>query len=694
MRREYQGHHPRVRLGAGFALAVLAIGAQPAPLGADVEPSAEERDADGHGLAEVEGELVELVGVAPELGEPTSYELEAEVVRTMPGTGGDTLRAVQSLPGAARIPFGFGGLVLRGTDPRDTRVYVDDVQVPILYHFGGLASFIPSSMIASLEVMPGGFGPAYGRGQGGLITVRPREARRDRWRAGGHVSLLDASAHVEGPTAAGGLVAGVRRSYIDGILALVTPSHERVLPRYTDAQLRWMQGTPSEGEWTLTALMSEDVITAREEEGSLSFRLGFARAAAGYRRRIGDVQLRALAWLGGDRLSLRDDPAASLPEDEGFEVRRVVAPAGVRAGLVRDFARGHVAAGIDTQGARHGPLLFDSGDGALRARGARWAGDVGLWTEGRYRLDDGLFGLTPGLRLDRFGLTGEWLFAPRLTITHELHPRLTLRESVGLYHQPPNELDLFDDEDQALRSSRAAHIATGADLRLPAAIELRLTGYYLLGDRQAVAVQPPADWERDAPGRSRGGLGPVFQLLLEEQFGSGEYRASHGELRSYGVELGAVHQRGPWFAMLSYTLSRADRTDDPARFVGWRRYELDQPHNLVVMASRRFDRWLLGARLRTTSGLPYTPVIDLTADGRAIYGEPLSARIPPHLQLDVRADYHWEPRWGSGTMKAFFDVQNATHRRNAEGVSHDGTEPRFTRGLPILPIIGLEYTPR
>ena len=43
----------------------------------------------------------------------------------MPGTFGDPVRIVQSLPGAARAPFGTGMLVLRGANPGDSKVYVD-----------------------------------------------------------------------------------------------------------------------------------------------------------------------------------------------------------------------------------------------------------------------------------------------------------------------------------------------------------------------------------------------------------------------------------------------------------------------------------------------------------------------------------------------------------------------------------------
>ena len=74
-----------------------------------------------------------------------------EQIRTLPGAGNDALRALQSMPGVARVPFGLGGPALRGTAPRGTTVYLDGIEAPPLYHFGGLASFLPSAPVDRLR---------------------------------------------------------------------------------------------------------------------------------------------------------------------------------------------------------------------------------------------------------------------------------------------------------------------------------------------------------------------------------------------------------------------------------------------------------------------------------------------------------------------------------------------------------------
>ena len=84
--------------------------------------------------------------------ETVEQTLQAEEIRYIPGTQGDTLKAVQNLPGVARAPFGIGLLPVWGSSPADTRVYVDGINIPTLYHFGGLRSTVNSEMVDALHV--------------------------------------------------------------------------------------------------------------------------------------------------------------------------------------------------------------------------------------------------------------------------------------------------------------------------------------------------------------------------------------------------------------------------------------------------------------------------------------------------------------------------------------------------------------
>jgi len=100
-----------------------------------------------------------------------------EEVRTVPGTQGDVIKVVQNLPGVARSPFGIGLLVVRGSDPADTQVFLDGIPIPLVFHFGGITSVVSSDVIEALDFYPGNFGTRFGRATGGAVEIRTRDPR-------------------------------------------------------------------------------------------------------------------------------------------------------------------------------------------------------------------------------------------------------------------------------------------------------------------------------------------------------------------------------------------------------------------------------------------------------------------------------------------------------------------------------------
>ncbi|MBM4372744.1 MAG: TonB family protein, partial [Deltaproteobacteria bacterium] len=65
----------------------------------------------------------------------TKYTLETRTLETVPGTFGDPIKAISSLPGVQKTPFSSGVLVIRGANPGDSSVALDGVGIPALYHF-------------------------------------------------------------------------------------------------------------------------------------------------------------------------------------------------------------------------------------------------------------------------------------------------------------------------------------------------------------------------------------------------------------------------------------------------------------------------------------------------------------------------------------------------------------------------------
>src|SRR5689334_20527545 len=171
-----------------------------------------------------EDEGISIVVRAPRIKkEAVETRIRTEEARRVPGTQGDTLKVVQNLPGVARSSFGSGQLVVWGSAPNETRVFVDGVDIPALYHGGGLRSTVNSDLIKSIDLVPGAFGAEYGRGIGGLVKTETRTLPREGTHGYAAVDVIDASALITtaiSKNARFGIAA--RRSHLDSVLSQVT----------------------------------------------------------------------------------------------------------------------------------------------------------------------------------------------------------------------------------------------------------------------------------------------------------------------------------------------------------------------------------------------------------------------------------------------------------------------------------------
>jgi hypothetical protein len=156
--------------------------------------------------------------------EVTRVVIESEVIEKVPGAMGDALSALQNYAGVGRVMPGEGMIIVRGAAPNDSKVFVDGIEIPIAYHFGGMRSVLPTAMLDSLDFYPGNFSSYYSRATGGVIDVNLKKPRARRWTGYVDVSLLDSSLFLEAPvTAKLTLMGGFRRSYIDAYIGKVIP---------------------------------------------------------------------------------------------------------------------------------------------------------------------------------------------------------------------------------------------------------------------------------------------------------------------------------------------------------------------------------------------------------------------------------------------------------------------------------------
>jgi TonB family protein len=630
--------------------------------------------------------------------EPTQRTISAEEITKMPGTNGDALRSIGSMPGVARVGAFDGLLVVRGSSPRDTQVFIDGTNVPLIYHFGGLSSVVPSEMLERIDFYPGNFGPQYGRATGGIVDAGVRSPRKDRIGGLLQVDLIDARLLVEGPLGKSTrfMVAG-RRSWLDtwlkpalkeaGVGVTTAPVYydyqamiEHDLTKDTTLRL-FAFGANDRMELTLNAPDARDPAAGGQAGVSESFWRVQGRIDT---RPTNDVRWTTTLSVGGDR---EDNRIGNMYLD--LSALNVQGRSDVRAKL-GSFAT--AIAGVDVQydsfdvGYRFPPTDFESDGDSGPFFGQRMVevrGKATLTRPAAYAMLElspvASLKLLPGVRSDYDQGTKRWTADPRIGARWDVHagfPRTTVKGGAGIFHQPPEPYESVEPfGNGGVKSETANHYSLGFEQELARPLELSVEAFYK--DLHGIVVSAPSS-------------DSTANAVTYQNLGVG---------RSYGSEFllryKPVKGENGFFGWLAYTLSRSERAD--AKGAEYYRYDYDQTHILTALGSYKFGRgWQVGGRFRYVTGSPYTPEIGGTVDYDAGTYAPVSSltrngeRMPAFHQLDLRIDKTWKHK--DGAFSVYLDVQNAYNHQNTEGISYnfDYSKTAATHGLPILPIVGFK----
>jgi hypothetical protein len=652
--------------------------------------TASERVDDVVLLSAARAETITVTADAPPPVQGAAKLARADLER-LPGAGNDAIRALQAMPGVVSfmLPLSDAGVAIRGSSPHDSKILVDDFEVPMLYHNIGFRSIVPAESIEKLDYIPGGFDVAFGRASSGIVQLTTRPGAEQAGQQA-ELSSSDGGVLAQGSFRGGSYLLAFRRSVIDQLLPALLPDDLDLslttVPRYYDEQLRIDYAPSSKWALRLSSLGSDDVLelyTSRMTVPDKRFydRTRFVRVTASARYHDGP-------WTANLALS---GIAQQTVFERGTEQRLSVTSPGVtaRAELARTLGDvgglGDVTwrLGSEIAVARHSidlalPALRREGepagaddpmDTSLRFNGAVWNPNFATWTAVGASLDPRLR-LTAGLRFDNFERVHEAALQPRGELAIRIRPTVTARLSAGAYRRPPeHQIELLyfgsgSDSARALGPARAPARAT------------QLVGGIALRPRDGVRVEGSAYYTD----RSR--------LITRV----GDQLGNTGRGTTYGAELFGTLHDGPWFGWLSYAYSHSTRVDAPG--ADRRLFDYDQPHSLNIAASYRFGRIQIGARFRLYSGLPQTPVVGAVFDSdrnlyTPIHGAVNSERAPIHHELDLRLDRQW--RWGPVKMTYFLDIQNVYLNQSTVGYfySFDYQQRTAFRSLPILPTAGL-----
>jgi hypothetical protein len=654
--------------------------------------------------------------------EVVETRVRTEEAKRVPGTQGDTLKVVQNLPGVGRSAFGSGALIVWGSAPQDTRVNVDGVEIPVLYHVGGMRSTINSDLVRSIDLSPGSFGSEYGRGLGGLVRIELQDPSREGVHGYVAADVVDVSGLVSvAVTPNFRLAVAGRQGYLDQTLKTVVSKDVGdffPIPRYDDYQARASLTLGKDEELTATFLASDDYLrrtvpsldpsAAKTEDTNSLYRRFIVRytrllpdgSSIAFTPSLGYDSNHTLWNFGGTPLLLNVDAWQYAAR---ASYRR-------RAGKNVTLSMGMDFQGRSTTAQRLGSIDLPAREGDITVFGQPPGNDlasdqwkINMLSAAPYAFAEitlGRFTLTPGLRFEPTVIDGSlrnphsyrapdlgysrmdlpknpwgslgvlaWMPNPRLSLAYRASNKLTLTAGGGVYGQPPQVEDLspvFGNPN--LVSSTAVHASGGGAYKVRGTLTLETVLFYKqlydLVARSALQSPPVGQaLQQSGKGRSYGG-----QLLLRQELAKG------------------------FFGWLTYSVIRSERKDRPDS--NWRLFDYDQTHVFAALASYEIAYGIqAGVRFRYTTGAPRTPVVGsdtntLSGQNEPLFGAQNSIRLPAFYSLDIRVEKAFVMR--RMKLNVFADVQNVTNRKNPEEIiySPDFSQKGYITGLPFLAVIG------
>jgi len=623
--------------------------------------------------------------------------LKREEFLTLPGANGDPVKAVQNLPGVARTGFS-SNIIIQGSAPQDTSYLLDDLSVPLVFHFGGLTSVVMPEAIDSVDYLSAGYGPEYSRAMGGIVGLHTKTPTFERTKGLAFVDTMKSGGLIEGPIdEKSSYLVSARYSYLGYVLAAALKDNDQfdltLAPSFYDVSAIYFNHLNASDDFKFTTITSHDelkfilkqpVKTDPSIRGNFDNETSFVRFIPQWTHKYSDESQGKIS-LGLGRDWVQVDFGSNF-----FQLATYVAD--LRAEQEARYTKSWTSFfGVDSK-FQHSDYSFQlpsfSGQGGVRnpistgqtinAMVSRDDVDPGFYFKNVFDLTSLKLEhkLMPSLRLDYFTQTHQTLLAPRISDRYQMSESLTLKAATGIYYQPPQPQEIDSNYGNPnLRAPYAYHFAFGVEKDFkenrPSGFNLTAGPFYK--NFQNLVIQS-----------SR--VNNVGGVLTPERYNN------EGTGEAYGAEILLKWQAKNVSSFISYTLSQSSRTEPDA---GTHLFQYDQTHNFNWVAS--FDRgnWKYSSRLRFVTGNPQTPITSAVFDSDndvyiPVRGAIYSSRLAPFFSADIRIDKKWI--YETWILSAYLDVQNLTNYKNPESVtySYDYSQNQTVNGLPLLPTLGLQ----
>lgn len=634
----------------------------------------------------------------------------------------DVFRAIQLLPGVVAQSDFSSALYIRGGNPSENMILLDDVRVYNPYHFGGVFSTFNTDAIKNVDVSLGGFPAQYGNAASSVISVTNKDGNSKEYETSGSVSLLSSKLLVEGPIPKGSVLISARRTYFDFIynnfIRPHTSNTDFKIPYYFyDFHGKVNYAISRNSKITLSGFYGDDVFNYKED------------------RKIWDHNLQQERVSGKDMTDIRlGNFCSTLKYQYMFSPRLfsdfIIAKSRFRAKFDGDYDQETTRARdiINDLTIKNETTYFLSPQHDVKlgleyqrlnfAIGAR-INDLELLDYKRkadfasgYIQDDWkvspLINIQAGARFTYYNLGKYFRADPRLGFRYRMQSNLNIKLSTGVYHQyfytfNPEDLDemnylrlidLWFPVDHRYKPIRAIHSIAGLEyLFRDDEYMFTLEGYY-------------KDYDNLLDLNELGGKGEDDDFL-------------QGWGKAYGVEFLLRKQKGDLNGWLSYTWALTEKTIElarPSSFVENKNFQkqyqtyypgYDRRHAFTgVLNYKLSSKWDVSTRVSFYSGLPETPTIgwvnyfeadeghSIISSREPVKAEKSSRRMPAYFRWDVNfmrtyTFRHW-------SLQAFLQIINLTNHNNLYLYNYDFEGeydlvnhrlPSIRQGMPMFPFV-------
>ncbi len=697
------------------------------------------------------GEIFELEKVIVE-GErvpPTvsRQEIRGSELLRLPGTGGDALKGLMTLPSIGIPNDFFGTLYIRGSAPGDNLIYFDRTPMGYPFHYGGIVSTISSEIIDDIHIYAGGYGAEFGLDAQTVIDIRSRDRLEDETLSGTfNLNILYSEGLLEGKIGENGYVhvAG-RRSYLDLVIGPFIEGNN-VLPYFSDYQFKYAHDLAEKHHLTLNAFGATDHFEFEIADGpdiedtrpegvesspsSAYFKNGFEAQGIHLRSHFTEKLTSHLSltrshnFLNVDFDLLTSERFEQGPDGEWEVASTEYSHYDIQVNVPVYMLREDVSYKITPTLQFEPGFLFSISPATSFSYTNLPVSEATEVTEGEDLTEvleeaqaDGDEAIV--YRNDSDGSEGTFLQETRTEETREEFNKQFRRAEGYLqtrYEPFPflsaalgvrlDYLNMTDEISVQPRASLALKMPSGADLRLAyGRYEQSPKPYQMLAEdgnpalTSSVTSHYIVELEQELTSQTELKLAGYYKTqanLVTPDEAEGYLNQGVGYVG--GAEMFLRHRiTDKFFGWISYAWTHAERRTHPD--AEYAPYLFDNTNVVSVVASYNFSpTFEVGAKWQYSSGTSGVPVseIFLIQDQvtRGMRQLPFETEddalieLPPYHRLDVRISKKWDfDGWKIG---GFLEILNAYNRRNVMRFTNpaDGSVEE-TRQFPIIPYLGL-----